>query len=333
VLTGGSSTRLGRDKASLEVGGKGLAQRIGELLAGATTVAVEVGPGKTGLRAVSESAPGSGPLAGVVAGWEELVRATGEKRPCVVLACDLPELSSRLVAWLAGHPAPSSVVPLLDGRPQPLCARWGVADLERAAALLAAGERSLRPVFGPDAVFVDEDEWTAVAPKGSLEDVDTPLDLARRGLAPPPSGDDWVALSRTPLSPDVATGWAILPRCGALVSFLGTARDHADGRAGVEELVYEAYEAPALARMRAIVDAARRRWPALGRVAVLHRLGSLGVGDVAVLVVVSSGHRHEAFEAGAYVIDTVKETVPIWKHERWADGEGWGTGALPVRDL
>ena len=333
VLTGGGSARMGRDKATLEVGGTTLAARTAALLTSATGRAVEVGPGTSGLPAVRERPPGSGPLAAVAAGWDELVRTTGEKRPCVVLACDLPELARDLVAWLAAQPEGGSVVPVLDGRPQPLCARWSVADLERAASQHAAGERSLRRVFGPDARFVAEEEWSGVAPKGTARDVDTPSDLARLGLAPPEDGDDWVALSRNALRSDTATTWAVLPRCGAVVTFLGTARDHAEGRSGVEELVYEAYEEPALARMQAVVGAARARWPNLGRVAVLHRLGALAVGEIAVGVVVSSGHRREAFEAGAFVIDTVKETVPIWKHERWRGGEGWGTGAVPVRDL
>jgi molybdopterin synthase catalytic subunit len=332
LLTGGASARMGRDKASVEVGSTTLARRTAALLGAATERAVEVGPGRSGLPAVSEVPAGGGPLAGVVAGFHALVGASGEKRPCIVVACDLPELTADLLGWLARHPGDSSVVPVVEGRAQPLCARWSVADLERAAAQLAAGERSLRSVFGPDAVLAAEDAWASVAPSGALADVDTPGDLARHALAPP-AGDDWVGLARAALPSEAATRWAVLPRCGAVVTFLGTVRDHADGRAGVEELVYEAYGGPALARMQSVVDAARARWPSLGRVAVLHRLGPLVLGETAVVVVVSSGHRREAFAAGAYVIDTVKESVPIWKHERWDGGEGWGTGAQPVQDV
>ncbi len=324
---------MGRDKAAIPVAGVTMAQRAANLLGACCDPALEVGPGRSDLPAVVEDPPGAGPLAAVVAGWRELVRLSGEKRPVVVLACDLPELTGELVAWLAVHPGSGSVVPVVAGTPQPLCARWSVADLERATSQLAAGERSLRRVFGPDALHVDESAWAPVAPAAAVVDVDTPEDLARRALAPPPRGDDWVGLGRNPLPSEAAATWATVPSCGAVVTFAGTVRDHADGRAGVEQLTYEAYEEPALARMAAVVAQARARWSALGRVVVLHRLGPLALGETAVVVVASAAHRQEAFAAGGYLIDTVKETVPIWKYERWSGGEGWGTGAQPVRPV
>lgn len=333
VLTGGASRRMGADKATLEVGGVPLARRVADALVAATAVAVEVGPGTTGLPSVVEDPPGAGPLAAVVAGWVELVRRTGEKQPAVVLACDLPAVTPELVAWLASRPGDASVVPVTDGVAQPLCARWSVADLERAGAQLAAGERSLRRVHGPDTGFVSEEDLATAVGRGLTDDVDDPDDLARRALVPPPAGDDWVGLGRIVLPTRAAVAWATLPRCGAVVTFAGTVRDHAEGREGVEELVYEAYEGPALARMAAVVADSRERWPTVARVAALHRLGSLQVGDTAVVVVVSAPHRHDAFAAGGYVIDTVKETVPIWKYERWIGGEDWGTGAHPVRSV
>ncbi len=333
VLTGGSSRRMGRDKATLEIEGVPLARRVADALRAVTSLTIEVGPGTSGLPSVTEEPPGSGPLAAVVAGWEELVRRTGEKQPAVVLSCDLPAATPGLVAWLVGRPGAASVVPVLDGAPQPLCARWAVADLERARAQLAAGERSLRRVFGPGTDFVTEDEVEQAVGLRLVRDVDTPEDVARLALAPPLDGEDWVGLAGTSLPTEAAVSWATRPDCGAVVTFAGTVRDHAEGRAGVEELVYEAYEAPALARMSAVVGEARARWPAIGRVAVLHRVGSLGVGETAVVVVVSAPHRHDAFAAGGFVIDAVKETVPIWKYERWGDGEDWGTGALPVRSV
>lgn len=333
LLTGGSSSRMHRDKASIEVEGEPMARRLARLLAAVTESAVEVGPGHSGLPCVLEDPAGSGPLAAVVAGWRELGRRSGEKRAALVLASDLPDVSPALLELLSSQPGDASAVPVRDGRLQPLCARWSVADLERAEAQLAAGERSLRQVFGPAAMLLDEDAWGPVVPGSSLDDVDTPADVARRALAPPLDGDDWVALGRHRLPTEEAVAWATLPRCGAVVTFMGTVRDHAEGRDGVEELVYEAYEAPALERMAAVVAAARRRWPALARVAVLHRLGPLAVGDTAVTVVASSGHRADSLAAGTFLIDTVKETVPIWKHERWREGEGWGTGAKPVRSV
>ncbi len=169
---------------------------------------------------------------------------------------------------------------------------------------------------------------------------DTPEEVARLVLVPPSErsegsqgseGDDWIGLGLGALPTGDAVSWATQPGCGAVVTFAGTVRDHAEGREGVEELVYEAYEAPALARMAAVVAEARARWPEIARVAVLHRLGSLALCDTAVVVVVSAPHRRDAFAAVEYVIDTVKATVPIWKYERWRDGEDWSTGARPVR--
>jgi molybdopterin synthase catalytic subunit len=149
----------------------------------------------------------------------------------------------------------------------------------------------------------------------------------------PATGDDWLALTDDVVPVAAVYDWAVRPDCGAVVVFSGTVRDHAEGRAGVEELVYEAYVEAANARFAAIAAEARTRWPTIGRLAMIHRLGSLAVTDSAVVVAVSAPHRDEAFEAGRFVIDTLKETVPIWKHETWRDGADWGTGAAPIRDV
>jgi molybdopterin synthase catalytic subunit len=117
------------------------------------------------------------------------------------------------------------------------------------------------------------------------------------------------------------------------VLFSGTVRDHAEGRSGVSSLEYEAYPEPAVDRMTQIAAEARRRWPSLGRIALLHRVGRLEVGECAVIVAVSAPHRQEAFEAGQWCIDTLKESVPIWKRETWSDGAGWGTGAQQIRTI
>jgi molybdopterin synthase catalytic subunit len=99
----------------------------------------------------------------------------------------------------------------------------------------------------------------------------------------------------------------------------------------VVALEYEAYEGPAVERIGRVVAEARRRWPAVARIAILHRVGRLSVTEDAVVVVVSSPHRAEAFGAAEFCIDTVKETAPIWKRERWATGEDWGICDHDVR--
>ncbi len=155
---------------------------------------------------------------------------------------------------------------------------------------------------------------------------------APAALAVPPEGDTWVDLTSAPLGAAAVGPWATTSDCGAVVTFSGTVRDHAPGRDGVTALTYEAYVEAAVDRMAAVVDDVRARWPEVRRVAALHRTGRLDVGDVAVVVAVSAPHRGAAFAAAAHCIDTLKATVPLWKKERWADGEEWGTDATPITD-
>jgi molybdopterin synthase catalytic subunit len=106
--------------------------------------------------------------------------------------------------------------------------------------------------------------------------------------------------------------------CGAVVTFLGTVRDLTDDRVTLA-LDYEAYPAMAEKKMAEIERQTRERWP-VGAMAMVHRLGRLAVGEVSVAVAVSCPHRGQAFEACRYAIDRLKELVPIWKKENWADG-------------
>jgi len=151
-------------------------------------------------------------------------------------------------------------------------------------------------------------------------------------LTPPGTGDDWLALTDDTLPVGVAADWAVLPRCGAVVLFSGTARDHAAGREQVELLEYEAYEEHVVPRLAAIADEMRSRFPTLGRVALLHRTGVVAIGESSVVVVASAPHRPEAFAAARFGIDTLKASVPIWKRETWRDGESWGLEAQHITD-
>jgi molybdopterin synthase catalytic subunit len=156
------------------------------------------------------------------------------------------------------------------------------------------------------------------------------MDVAQHLVAP--AGETWLGLSSSPLPVAEAVSWAVRPDCGGLVLFSGTARDHAEGRPGVERLEYEAYETQVVPRLRDVADGARARWPTIGRLALLHRTGVLDVGESAVVVVVSAPHRAEAFEAARFCIDTLKASVPIWKRETWAGGESWGLEAQHIVD-
>ncbi len=142
-------------------------------------------------------------------------------------------------------------------------------------------------------------------------------------VIPPETGADWVEVTDAVLSPGAATDWAITPGCGAVVTFCGTVRDHAEGRPGVVSLEYEAYPEHATRLLAEVAAHARARWPVLGRIALLHRIGLLGLEEVSVVVVTTSPSRPEAFEAARFCIDTLKATVPIWKRETWAHGSDW----------
>lgn len=114
------------------------------------------------------------------------------------------------------------------------------------------------------------------------------------------------------------------PAAGAVVTFLGQVRNHHRGRA-VDHLEYEAYEPMAIDWLERIIAEALETWP-LERIAVAHRLGRLEIGDTAVAICVSSAHRGEAFEACRHIMDRIKQDVPIWKHETWADGSSEWVG-------
>jgi molybdopterin synthase catalytic subunit len=148
-----------------------------------------------------------------------------------------------------------------------------------------------------------------------------------------PIGDDWIALTRDPVATDTLVAWATTPSSGAVVSFLGVVRDHADGRDGVRGMTYEAYEEHAQRALHEVAAAARARWPETSRVAIVHRVGDLALSDVSVAVVVSAPHRGEAFDAARFCIDTLKEAVPIWKQEHWAGGSDWALGEHPIEPV
>jgi molybdopterin synthase catalytic subunit len=117
-----------------------------------------------------------------------------------------------------------------------------------------------------------------------------------------------------------------------VVLFSGTVRDHAVDEQGVlrdavESLTYEAYESQVVPRFEAIDVELRQRWPETGRVVLIHRVGTLALGESAVIAVVSAPHRGSAFEAARFAIDALKSSAPIWKHEVWQDGADWGLAA------
>lgn len=116
---------------------------------------------------------------------------------------------------------------------------------------------------------------------------------------------------------DLVTG----PGSGGVDVFIGTVRDLTQGKP-VLRLEFESYESMALREMQRIVEQAFAKWP-VHAIAIHHRTGVLQVGDTAVVIAVSAAHRAAAFDACRYTIDTLKQTVPIWKKEVFEDGEVW----------
>jgi len=147
-------------------------------------------------------------------------------------------------------------------------------------------------------------------------------------LFPPVSGgageaaSDLIEVTTAPLSERAMADAVGDSGAGAVALFSGVVRDQTGGRR-VKYLEYEAHAPMAEAKMREIAAALRARWPGLRKVAIVHRIGRLEIGESSVMIAVSSPHRRDAFEACHWAIDTLKETVPVWKKEYFEDGEVW----------
>ncbi len=138
---------------------------------------------------------------------------------------------------------------------------------------------------------------------------------------------DLFELVRLPIPvAEIVTGMKA-PEDGALVVFEGIVRNQSGGRRTLY-LDYEAYESMALSKMREIGEIMHEQFP-VDRLALVHRLGRLQIGETSVLIAVSSAHRRAAFEACRFGIDTLKRTVPIWKKEYFEDGAVWAEGEIP----
>jgi molybdopterin-guanine dinucleotide biosynthesis protein A len=176
-------------KATLMSRGEQLATRAVRVLDPPCHPVLEVGPGFSQADAVQEVPPGAGPLAAVAAGWAALTER-GHRGPAIVLAVDLPFVTTEVIGWLATHPSRHSVVPRVGGREQSLCARYAAEALDMAQQLVEAGERSMRALLADVEVhFAHEDEWETIALPAAFADVDTPDDAAAAGIEVPGSLD------------------------------------------------------------------------------------------------------------------------------------------------
>ena len=138
----------------------------------------------------------------------------------------------------------------------------------------------------------------------------------------------FTAIVREPIDPAHVLTLIGADQDGASVLFLGVVRDHNDGRS-VDGVRYDAYEDMAAQVLSEIVDEAARA-AGTDRIAAVHRVGELKVGEVSVAIAVSSPHRAEAYDASRYVIEEIKKRLPVWKRERYGDGAAeWVEGRVP----
>ena len=135
-----------------------------------------------------------------------------------------------------------------------------------------------------------------------------------------------VSVGEDPIDTAALAAEVTRPDSGATVVFLGTVRDHSEGKVGVTHLDYEVYGEMVEPKIAEVVDSACAQWPVLAA-AVEHRSGIVKVGQTSVAVAISSAHRADAFEAARFVIDELKRTAPIWKKEFWSGGSEWSRGS------
>jgi molybdopterin synthase catalytic subunit len=130
-----------------------------------------------------------------------------------------------------------------------------------------------------------------------------------------------IEIYTTPLNATNCIDWIMSPQAGGIDIFIGTVRDATKGKK-VIRLEFEAYKNMAKKEMEKIAEQAYSKWP-VQKILIHHRTGVLQVGEIPVIIAVAAAHRDAAFDACRYIIDTLKQTVPIWKKEIFEDGEVW----------
>ncbi len=142
---------------------------------------------------------------------------------------------------------------------------------------------------------------------------------------------DIYEITREPIDKIALEQRLLTGAAGAVVTFDGVVREQTKGRR-VLSLQYEAYEQMAVKEMQKVGAEIRQRWPEVLHIGIIHRFGELQITESSIVIVITSPHRKLAFEACHFAIDRVKETVPIWKKEIFADGEAWVEGSMPPQN-
>jgi molybdopterin synthase catalytic subunit len=203
--------------------------------------------------------------------------------------------------------------------------QYEVADKATIADLIEKLQRDYPPLAQAAA-------HTIASLNRDFVEMDTPLSEGDEvALFPPVSGgsgadDDKFAVTFDPIGLDEMQAKVLKPETGAVAVFSGVVRNVSAGKE-VEHLEYEAYQEMAVAKLRQVAAEARAQWPKIVDITIVQRIGKLEVGEIAVIVAVSSPHRGDGcFEACAYAINRLKEIVPIWKKEVGPDGSAWIEG-------
>src|SRR5713226_1691523 len=202
-------------------------------------------------------------------------------------------------------------------RVEDLFARYGnrFPELEQFRPTVVA---SVNQEFAEWRTMLSSDDEVAFLP---------PVSGGQSGVSSAKVGDDIYQLVRAPIGTEQIVSHLKTPEDGAVVVFDGIVRNNSGGRATLH-LDYEAYEPMALRKMREIGAEIRAKFP-IHRIAMIHRLGRLEIGETSILIAISSPHRRAAFDACRIAIDSFKRSVPIWKKEYFQDGSAWAEGETP----
>jgi len=198
------------------------------------------------------------------------------------------------------------------------------ARIPELKALSSSIAMSINQQYAPPESKLEPQDEVALLPPVSGGSQDATLDRTV-GRTP------WVKITRERIDTPALLEKIKCPADGAVVVFEGIVRDNSRGRRTLF-LDYEAYEEMALKQMQSLVDQALSKFP-VREARIVHRLGRLAIGEASVVIAVASAHRAAAFDAGRYLIDTLKRTVPIWKKEHFADGAVWADGEPFPREV